>query len=179
MDLRKEGSRNIGTLNSFEVTHKKSVGVLVLLADLLKGALPILILSLNNLPAFLPGVAVGLVVGHCYPVWLNFHGGRGLATGAGITLVINPLLTVVWLLLFLVGLLIKRHVHVGNIVAIAGTMVVVAFLPDTIISKTTLALSRLEDQPTTLSIIAYLILGVMLIKHIEPLIDLMKGQAAQ
>src|SRR5665213_1274061 len=78
IDLRNEGSRNIGAMNAYEVTGKRSIGQLVLMADVLKGLIPVLIFELirpgnpattNALLVLLPA----LVLGHCYPAVSYTH----------------------------------------------------------------------------------------------------------
>src|SRR5512147_2237624 len=84
-DIRKEGSGNVGTLNSYVVTGSRKVGVAVLLLDLAKG------FAAAEFGRMVGGgdfstAAVGLlaaILGHNYPVWLRFKGGRGLAPAAG------------------------------------------------------------------------------------------------
>ena len=89
VDIRKAGSGNVGTLNSFMVTKSKGVGVVVLLLDLLKGVAAVTIAPLFGASdPFLAQTVAGAaaVAGHNFPVWLGGKGGRGLATGAGVML---------------------------------------------------------------------------------------------
>lgn len=176
LDLRNEGSRNIGTLNSYEVTRKRSVGILVLIADLLKGALPVLIAASSGYLEFCAGLSVGLILGHCYPIWLRFHGGRGLATGAGVTLVIAPLLTGLWLVCFGLGMLIKRQVHVGSIAAILGTAIFVLAVPALLLRSTVLPFPEQAISVDLLRITALCILAVMMSRHVDPLRALLRGE---
>src|SRR5438046_2843322 len=78
IDLRREGSGNIGARNVFEVTGNKRIGFAVLLLDMLKGIIPLLILNELDYCSMIPIAAVTIILGHCYPLWLKFHGGRGL-----------------------------------------------------------------------------------------------------
>ncbi len=83
-DLRSIGSGSIGATNVLRTGHKGLAAATVLL-DAGKGALAVLIAS-----RWLPGVegvaAVGAILGHCFPVWLKFNGGKGFATAAGVSL---------------------------------------------------------------------------------------------
>ena len=91
VDVREQGSGNIGATNVARVAGKK-LGVLVLLLDAAKGALPV-VLALRMLPdSPRVHVAVGVAafLGHCFPVWLKFRGGKGVATAAGVLLVLVP-----------------------------------------------------------------------------------------
>jgi glycerol-3-phosphate acyltransferase PlsY len=118
-DLTKEGSGNIGTLNSFVVSKSKAIGIAVLLFDLLKGIVPLYVMLFIlriDYPAAMTG-ACGLITGHNYPVWLKFKGGRGLATGAGIFMVVNYFIVIGWLLVWLVVFMIKKKVLISNTIA--------------------------------------------------------------
>lgn len=92
VDVRSQGSGNIGATNVARVGGKK-MGVLVLALDALKGAGPVL-LALSVAPqARLVHAAVGLAafLGHVFPPWLRFRGGKGVATALGMLLVLTPL----------------------------------------------------------------------------------------
>jgi glycerol-3-phosphate acyltransferase PlsY len=118
-DLTKEGSGNIGTLNSFTVSKSKTIGISVLLIDLFKGIIPVyLMLYVFNLgfPSAMIG-ACSLILGHNYPVWLKFKGGRGLATGAGIFIVINYFIIIGWVIVWFSVFAFKRKVLISNTIA--------------------------------------------------------------
>ncbi len=126
-DITKEGSGNVGTLNSFQVSKSKTIGIAVLLFDLLKGALPVYImLFVINTPFQSAMIgACALILGHNYPVWLKFKGGRGLATGAGIFAVINFYILIGWCAVWLIFFLLKRSVLIANTGATFGLPVCV------------------------------------------------------
>ena len=90
IDIQKKGSGNIGFANSVRVLGWKA-GIIVLVGDVLKGFLPSL-LAVHVL-SFQQALVVGLVaiLAHIFPIWLKFKGGKGIATGLGITLAIQPL----------------------------------------------------------------------------------------
>ena len=124
LDLRKVGSGNIGATNALRVLGKKW-GVLVLLLDALKGGLAVACgfhaakyYGASEQHVINAGVvaAIFAVIGHNYPVWLNFQGGKGIAVSAGIMLVLFPPMVfisglAVWLALFF-G---TRYVSVASI----------------------------------------------------------------
>lgn len=172
-DLRNEGSGNIGTLNSYEVTGSRVVGGLTLLFDLLKGAFPTWIAMLYFSDALVLPLAVALVVGHCFPLWLRFKGGRGLATAAGISLGVNLLLLPLWLIGFGIGLLIRRQVHVGAVAACLFTAAALIAAPMNVLNW----FSLLDVPVNEIRIGAWLILLVILIRHIQP-IRALRDQAA-
>lgn len=115
-DITKEGSGNVGTLNVMTVTKSKRLGILVLVIDLLKGALPLyLMLYVLNLNySWACAGALTLVIGHNFPVWLKFKGGRGLATGAGIYLVLSYFVLIGWCVSWLVIFAVKKKVLLAN-----------------------------------------------------------------
>ena len=97
LDITVSGSGNAGAFNASVVTGSKVLGIAVGLIDGLKGAAAVLIGELL-LPGFW-GSAVGVlgaVIGHNYPVWLRFKGGRGLATACGGLLLLGPSYVIVW-----------------------------------------------------------------------------------
>lgn len=118
-DLTKEGSGNVGTLNAFIVTKSRVLAGIVLLVDFLKGLLPVFILFkvYNYSLEFTVAVSCFLIVGHNFPVWLKFKGGRGLATSAGIFLLINSFLLLIWVFTWLIIFMLKRSVLFSNFIA--------------------------------------------------------------
>lgn len=96
VDLRLAGSGNIGATNVARVFGWR-IAALALLLDLLKGLLPVLVAPLFGLDglAWATAVAITAFAGHCYPVYLEFRGGKGVATGAGAMLGIAPIPTLV------------------------------------------------------------------------------------
>lgn len=92
VDVREQGSGNIGATNVARVAGKK-LGVLVMVLDAAKGALPVMLAlkMLPDSPRVHVAVGVAAFLGHCFPVWLKFRGGKGVATAAGVLLVLVPL----------------------------------------------------------------------------------------
>lgn len=173
VDLRREGSGNIGSMNSFEVTGSKSVGLMTLVSDLLKGFLPTFVLSLYN-DALLPILAIALVLGHCYPIYLRFHGGRGLATAAGVGLAMTYLITPLWIVLYFAARKIKDHVHFGNIAATAISTFVVLVIPSGTLEAMNGVTVDLAADQIRIGVLGMFLL--ILIRHLGPLRDLMDGK---
>ena len=89
-DIRKIGSGNIGATNVLRTGHK-SLAAATLILDAGKGAFCVYIIGLY-LPEIYLGIAgASAVVGHCYPIWLKFSGGKGVATGLGIIAMLSPI----------------------------------------------------------------------------------------
>jgi glycerol-3-phosphate acyltransferase PlsY len=104
-DIRKSGSGNIGATNVLRVGGKK-LAIATLLLDALKGAIPVLVAKQFGMDyAMLAGL--GAIVGHLFPVWLMFKGGKGVATSLGVTLALSwqlgLVLCLIWLLVALAG----------------------------------------------------------------------------
>jgi glycerol-3-phosphate acyltransferase PlsY len=119
-DIRTAGSGNIGATNVYRVAGKK-LGLLTLIGDILKGALPVLAAQswLQLDPAGVALVAVAAYLGHCYPVYLGFKGGKGVATALGIFLVLSPPAVLIAIGLFALLLWKWRYVSLGSICAAA------------------------------------------------------------
>lgn len=126
-DIRESGSGGTGATN---VSRRagKGAGVLTLLLDTLKGAAAVLIARLifgfsiedagNETQSWaVAGAAILVIIGHMYPVWLSFRGGKGVATGVGVFLVLVPLAVVAAGLIFLLIVIATRYVSLGSIVA--------------------------------------------------------------
>lgn len=129
-DIRSCGSGNVGALNSFEVTGSKWVGVAVFALDFLKGGLAVLV-SHWQLGDEMPGKMLAtlcVVLGHNYPVWLKFQGGRGLATIAGATLFFLPVLPLAWCAVWIALKLFKKSIHFCNVFASVIIMLSAALL---------------------------------------------------
>jgi len=126
-DVRKAGSGNIGATNVYRVAGKK-LGVLTLVGDILKGLVPVL---LADRAGFAAGgvalVAAAAFIGHCYPIYIGFKGGKGVATALGIFLVLSPPSVLCVLLLFIFLVWKWRYVSLGSISA-AGLIPILVLL---------------------------------------------------
>ncbi|WP_145924865.1 glycerol-3-phosphate 1-O-acyltransferase PlsY [Syntrophotalea acetylenivorans] len=127
-DIRNSGSGNIGATNVYRTIGRK-LGALTLVGDALKGALPVLAANTlfgDNLYQ-VGAVSVAAFLGHCFPVYLGFKGGKGVATALGVYLVLSPL-AVLGAFLTFAGLVWKtRYISVGSISAAAVIPVLVWF----------------------------------------------------
>lgn len=129
-DIRTLGSGNVGTLNSYEVTNSKLVGAGVLVVDLIKGMVAVVLArTLGDDFSLSAAAALGAVAGHNFPVWLGFHGGRGLATAAGVMLVVAWPVILIWMAAWFVGYKLSRDVNVGNAAATLLLLVLALILP--------------------------------------------------
>ena len=116
-DIRQAGSGNIGATNAFRAGGR-AFGIATLLLDIAKGAFCVaLTLWLTRDPAWAAASAFVAVLGHCFPVYLRFKGGKGIATGCGAFGLLAPLPMAITLGVFLCAMLVTRMVSVGSICA--------------------------------------------------------------
>jgi len=117
VDPREQGSGNIGATNVLRTTSK-ALGATTLLADVAKGALPVLgAMVLWDAPAAWCLAGVAAVAGHCWPVYLAFRGGKGVATSAGVMLALAPLPVLVAATLWVVVFLAVRKASLASLIA--------------------------------------------------------------
>lgn len=123
IDIRKEGSGNLGTTNALRTLGKAAAAV-TFLGDLLKAAIPVLVVRYifrdNTDISILMGMLAGLgvVLGHNFPFWLNFKGGKGIAVTACVTLCIaHWSVIVIGLTLFVLAVALTRYVSVGSLIS--------------------------------------------------------------
>ena len=134
VDVRTVGSKNIGATNVFRTVGKKW-GLLAFACDFLKGFLPTLAAKIYaaksgdaTLAAYLPlAVGVMCVVGHMFTCFMNFKGGKGIATGFGMLVALMPLLVLAAFALFIVVVRTFHYISLGSICAAAFLLVAVWF----------------------------------------------------
>jgi glycerol-3-phosphate acyltransferase PlsY len=116
-DPRQEGSRNIGATNVLR-TAGKTLGALTLIGDALKGLIPVCIaLWLDMEEGWVAAVGLAAFLGHCFPLYLRFKGGKGVATALGIYLPVTPLAVLVNIFVFASAVAVSRTVAIGSLVA--------------------------------------------------------------
>ncbi len=117
LDLREHGSSNIGATNVARALGKKA-GALTLLGDVLKGWLAVALAAWTlDTPVAVAGAGLMAFLGHLFSVFLKFKGGKGVATGLGISLYIMPLAALGSIAVFVVTLWVSRYVSLGSILA--------------------------------------------------------------
>jgi glycerol-3-phosphate acyltransferase PlsY len=122
VDLRKQGSGNLGATNVFRVLGWK-IGILVFLADAAKGALPVLLLpprieSARDPVMWAIVVGVAAIMGHVRPVFLKFgKGGKGVATAAGVFFALAPIPMAVTFAVFVAVVLASGYVSLGSLIS--------------------------------------------------------------
>lgn len=120
VDIREYGSGNAGTTNAFRTLGKKA-GILTFLGDFLKAVIPIIVFRFLIFPevpyrellVLITGFAV--VLGHNYPFWLHFKGGKGIAVTAGALVAYDPLIVPIGLVLFAGIVFVTKYVSLGSL----------------------------------------------------------------
>lgn len=129
IDLRRVGSGNVGASNVLRTLGVRPA-VLAMMLDAVKGTVAVLIAQrLTNGVAAPVAAGLASMIGHVYPVWLRFRGGKGVATAAGAFAVLTPVAAVVAVGAFLLTVAVTRFISVGSMVA-ALTLAVWAIASD-------------------------------------------------
>ncbi|MDQ4127231.1 MAG: glycerol-3-phosphate 1-O-acyltransferase PlsY [Actinomycetota bacterium] len=159
VDVRKVGSGNIGTANVLRAAGKWAA-VVTLAGDLLKGLIPVVVARLSTGNEWLiAAVAFAAVIGHCWPVFLRFKGGKAVATGAGTTIGLAPVVGLGLFAFWWAVVLVSRYTSLGAIAVMVVSPVVL----------------WVTDQP--LPYVLYTIVGGALVlwRHRENAVALMRG----
>lgn len=125
-DVRKIGSGNIGATNVLR-TGRKGLAAATLLADALKGTVPVLIAAQWG-PQFATLAALGAFLGHLFPVWLKFKGGKGVATFIGVLIGLKPLAALIFALIWIGVAFASRYSSLSALIASAATPIVLWLL---------------------------------------------------
>lgn len=135
IDIRDYGSGNMGATNAFRVLGSK-YGTVVMIIDILKGMAAVGLYTFltyylhhTNSPErtnFMIGLGLSAVVGHVFPIWANFKGGKGVATLFGMILAIQPVIAIACVTVFVLALYLTRFVSLSSI--LAGLMLPVSVL---------------------------------------------------
>ncbi|MCX8105427.1 MAG: glycerol-3-phosphate acyltransferase [Ignavibacterium album] len=171
IDITVEGSGNVGAMNTYEVSKSKLIGFIVFVVDFLKGLLSVLLIKWLYSPEFIfPALALLFAVfSHCFNPWINFKGGRGLATAAGGSIILVPYLLFGWILIWVISFIYKKDILLSNILATPLSLMLVLGKPD-------LAAKYALNQPDVNLLILFSTSGLIIIfiKHIEPLKEIIQ-----
>ncbi|WP_026907672.1 glycerol-3-phosphate 1-O-acyltransferase PlsY [Paucisalibacillus globulus] len=129
IDIRKHGSGNLGGTNTFRVLGVKA-GIIVTLADILKGTLATLMPIFFDIEVYQLAIGIFAVLGHTYPLFARFKGGKAVATSGGIILAVNPILFAVMIVTFLLTLKISKYVSLSSMITGVVSFVVSIFFGD-------------------------------------------------
>lgn len=136
IDVREHGSKNMGATNAFRVLGKKA-GIIVTISDILKGTLatiaPLIGAMFMDVEVSRLLVGIFAVIGHTYPIFAKFKGGKAVATSGGVILGINPLLFLVIVATFLITLKITKYVSLSSMITGVIATIISAFLHDSLL----------------------------------------------
>ena len=173
-DIRSIGSGNIGATNVLR-SGAKGLGATTFLLDVVKGALAVLVgawLGHFGFPPIPPHNAEALaalcaVLGHIFPIWLDFKGGKGVATGFGVFLAISPFAALSAIAVFAIVFAISRFVSLGSILGAAAFPVFLWFLSPWL---------RIQFRLNWLTLaIAILVAAIIILKHHQNIRRLLNG----
>lgn len=148
-DIRNYGSGNLGSTNAFRILGKKG-GTAVFILDILKGGLALLIATYGGATISPLIIAVFSLIGHVYPIFANFKGGKAVATTAGIILFYSPALFLTLFIIFMISLKIWKMVSLSSTIIAIATVIIV----------------WLGDYDLTAKIMFSLISALIIYKHI-------------
>lgn len=163
VDIRTRGSGNIGATNVLR-TSGIAVALLALAADLCKGLAAAWIGTAVGGPGLAALCAAAVITGHCYSVFLNFKGGKGVATSAGIMVFLMPNVFVVVLITFILIVTLTRYVSLGSIVGAIAFPLLAAFV---------------FPQPTAYIIMSIYMIVLVLYRHKDNFIRLRQGKESK
>ncbi len=163
-DIRELGSKNIGATNVARVVGKK-LGFVTLILDGLKGAAMIIaarfaFYDVGNLHLFLVFVAAVAVIGHIYPIYLNFKGGKGVATAVAVLSALDPITGFLMVCFWIISFVLFRISAISSLIAIFSSII----------------LSSHFEAPNSQIIFCCLLFVLITIKHKENLIRLLTGE---
>ncbi len=167
IDIRSVGSGNVGAYNTFEFSKSKTLGFIVGVIDALKG----FVVTYITWQYFTPDVWLqiiaffGVIIGHNYPVWLRFKGGRGLASALGGYLAIGVTHIVIWCLLWVIAYRFSKKILRANLYAILLSPILVLLLPASVIE-----LGFIRDiNVMDFRLLVYIVSSLHLLSHIDEL----------
>ncbi|MBU1418227.1 MAG: glycerol-3-phosphate 1-O-acyltransferase PlsY [Proteobacteria bacterium] len=164
MDVRREGSGNIGATNVTRVLGKK-LGILTLLCDVAKGFIPVFLASIilphgDNRELFVGLCGLATVLGHMFPIYLSFRGGKGVATALGVFLYFSPWAIFTVLFVFVAVVAVTGFVSAGSLAA-AGLIPLCIWL---------------LDGNTSVLLPAFVIVVLIWIKHSSNIARICRGE---
>ena len=127
-DIREIGSGNIGATNALR-TGNKLIGYATLLFDVIKAVLPVIYVKINH-PELIYIASLCVFLGHVFPIWLKFKGGKGVATYVGILFVINIFLGIIFIISWLIIFLISRYSSLSSLIGSLAIPVYIFFIAE-------------------------------------------------
>lgn len=169
VDITASGSKSIGATNVLRVVKEtnpklaKKLGIATVLLDALKGTVVLLVAMYFGVSdSTLWGIAILSVLGHCYSIYLGLEGGKGVATGLGVYVVLIPIPTLIGAAVWIVCAKVLKISSLSSLLGLVGVIVSATFLND--------GLNVGSNVPM------YLIAFIIIYKHIPNIIRIIKGE---
>lgn len=171
IDVREFGSGNAGATNTFRVLGKKA-GIPVLTIDIIKGALAVLlaffspfVFESNQFVNLQLGLGVAALVGHVFPVFAGFRGGKGVATLLGVVICLTPITSACVLVIFLTVLMISKYVSLSSMTAGVSFPIILNLV--------------LKNENQTLMVFSVLVAILLILTHKKNIVRLLKRQESK
>ncbi len=169
VDITSSGSKSIGATNVLRVVKEtnpslaKKLGLATVILDALKGTLVLLVAMYYGVSdSTLWGIAILAVLGHCYSIYLGLEGGKGVATGLGVYLVLIPIPTIIGAVVWIVSAKVLKISSLSSLLGLLGVIISASFLNN--------GLNVGSNVPM------YLIAFIIFYKHIPNIIRVIKGE---
>lgn len=169
VDIKEHGSKSIGATNVLRVVKQtnpklaKKLGIATVVLDALKGLIVLAVaMAVGISESNLWGIAILSVLGHCYSPYLGFEGGKGVATGLGVLLVLEPIATVVGAVVWFVAAKALKISSLSSLLGLLGVVLVAVFSND--------GLGVGSNAPI------YILAFIIFYKHIPNILRLIKGE---
>lgn len=169
VNIKEHGSGSIGATNVLRVvketnpTLAKKLGIATVILDAIKGTIVLVVaISMGISEANLWGLAILSIIGHCYSPYLNFEGGKGVATGLGVLVVLVPVATVIGAVVWIVAAKTIKISSVSSLLGLSSVVVVAVFSND--------GLNVGSNAPI------YLLAFIIFYKHLPNIVRLIKGE---
>ncbi len=169
VNVKEHGSKSIGATNVLRVVKQtnpalaKKLGITTVILDALKGLLIVVVAMLMNMPLeTLWAIAILSVLGHCYSIYLSFEGGKGVATGLGVFLVLIPIPTVIGAVVWGFCAKVLKISSISSLLGLVAVVISAIFLQN--------GLGVDSNAPM------YIITFIIFYKHIPNIIRLIKGE---
>lgn len=166
VNIKESGSKSIGATNVLRVVKEKNpslakkLGIATLILDAFKGILVLIVAHFMGLSeGTLWGIAVLAVIGHCYSPYLNFEGGKGVATGMGVMMFMLPIETIIALIVWAVG---AKTIRISSLSSLSGVLA--------------LLIASFYIHPEMAHAPVVFIVFILFYKHIPNIIRVIKGQ---
>ena len=140
IDVREHGSGNLGATNAFRTLGVKA-GSIVVLGDILKGTAATALPLLFDVNVYTLIIGIFAVIGHTYPIFAKFKGGKAVATSGGIILGINPLLFIAMIVTFILSLYLSKYVSLSSMITGVVSTIISLFLNDWLLFAMILSLT--------------------------------------